>query len=177
MNPFAKTTIVVPIDFSEESDRAVDAALCIAERGANVHVLHVCPPLYLFEGAAVAAMSEDETHEQYIEAMRKRFAGDEYRDLHMDVRFGDACTQITSYAEQHNAGLIVLPSHGRTGLSHLLLGSVAERVVRLAPCPVLVLRGDAALAGRGYWKGARTSQPQAAAESAAEEPDAVAPLT
>jgi nucleotide-binding universal stress UspA family protein len=177
VNPFANTTIVVPIDFSEESDRAVDAALCLAETSANVHVLHVCPPLYLFEGGAVCPMSERETREEYLEAMRRRFAGDEYRDLRMDVRFGDSCTQIASYAEQHDAGLIVMPSHGRTGLSHLLLGSVAERVVRLAPCPVLVLRGDAAMADRGYWKGARTSQSRAAVEPITTQPDAVAPLT
>ncbi|MEZ6094353.1 MAG: universal stress protein [Pirellulaceae bacterium] len=58
--------------------------------------------------------------------------------------FGDPGSEITRFAKENDAGLIVISSHGRTGVSRLLLGSVAERVVRLAPCPVLVLRDDSA---------------------------------
>ena len=53
---------------------------------------------------------------------------------------GDPGHQIAEFAKEAGAGLIVMPSHGRTGLTHLLIGSVAERVVRFAHCPVLVLR-------------------------------------
>lgn len=58
----------------------------------------------------------------------------------MEVRIGDPGVEIVKVATELKAGLIVMPSHGRTGLKHLLLGSVAERVVRTATCPVLVLR-------------------------------------
>jgi nucleotide-binding universal stress UspA family protein len=56
------------------------------------------------------------------------------------VAFGDPGQRITAYAEEVGADVIVMPSHGRTGLKRLLLGSVAERVLRLAHCPVLVLK-------------------------------------
>jgi nucleotide-binding universal stress UspA family protein len=58
----------------------------------------------------------------------------------VEVRIGDPGAEIVKVATELKAGLIVMPSHGRTGLKHLLLGSVAERVVRTATCPVLVLR-------------------------------------
>jgi nucleotide-binding universal stress UspA family protein len=56
------------------------------------------------------------------------------------VRFGDPGREIAAHAEELHAELIVMPSHGRTGLSRLFIGSVAERVVRLAHCPVLILK-------------------------------------
>ena len=59
-------------------------------------------------------------------------------------RFAELGHEIAELADQENAKLIVIPSHGRTGISRLLLGSVAERVLRLSKCPVLVLRGDSA---------------------------------
>ena len=59
-------------------------------------------------------------------------------DFH--VRFGDPGREIAAFAESQHADLIVMPSHGRTGLSRILIGSVAERVVRLAHCPVLILK-------------------------------------
>ena len=60
--------------------------------------------------------------------------------VQVNVAFGDPGDEITKHAETVHADLIVMPSHGRTGLKRLLIGSVAERVVRLAQCPVLVLR-------------------------------------
>ena len=61
-------------------------------------------------------------------------------DVIFQVQFGDPGHGITDYAEEVGADVIVMPSHGRTGLRRLLIGSVAERVLRLAHCPVLVLR-------------------------------------
>lgn len=141
MDPFANVPIVVPIDFSEEADRAVEFALEVASSATKIHAIHVCPSLAFYEPAAVVMLPEDETREQYQEAFSKRYAASKFRGLHFDVRFGDAGTQIVSFAAEVGAALIVMPSHGRTGLAHLLIGSVAERVVRLAPCAVLVLRG------------------------------------
>jgi nucleotide-binding universal stress UspA family protein len=141
MNRFANETILAPIDFSDEADRAVDVALEIAGSPSNVTAIHVAPPILTFEPVAVYDMiSDEERREQLQIAFRKRYADPKYRAIHFQVRFGDAGHEIVDFAKETKTGLIVMPSHGRTGLAHILLGSVAERVVRLAPCPVLVLR-------------------------------------
>ena len=137
MDPFSKLHILVPIDFSPSSFVALDWALRLACRPSNVHVLHVCPSLVLYEPAAVFVMREDEVRAQYTDLFYERFSHGRYGGVKFDIRFGDPGTQITIYAAT---------SHGRTGLSHLLLGSVAERTVQLASCPVLVLRGQSAAA-------------------------------
>jgi nucleotide-binding universal stress UspA family protein len=64
-----------------------------------------------------------------------------FQKIGLHVRLGEPAREIVTFAEHVKAELIVLPSHGRTGLSRLLIGSVAERVVRMAHCPVLILRG------------------------------------
>jgi nucleotide-binding universal stress UspA family protein len=149
MDPFGRLRIVVPIDFSTESDRALELALRISESPSNIRVLHVCPSPILYEPAAVFVMPQDGIRKQYQESFHRRFAHRNFDDLELDLRFGDPPTQIARYAETYNAGLIVMPSHGRTGFSHLLIGSTAERTVRLAPCPVLVLRGRIPPAAQG----------------------------
>ena len=63
-----------------------------------------------------------------------------FEKVDFQVRFGDPGREIAAFAEKLHAELIVMPSHGRTGLSRSLIGSVAERVVRLAHCPVLILK-------------------------------------
>ena len=73
-------------------------------------------------------------------SLRERLDDDKYKSVQIDIVFGDAGHEIANLAERRGAELIVLPSHGRTGIKRLLIGSVAERVVRLAHCPVLVLR-------------------------------------
>ena len=86
---------------------------------------------------------EEEIRTRYKEVFQRHFPNEAYRELQFVLRFGDPATQIASYAAARQIGLIVMPSHGWTGLDHLLLGSVAERTLRLASCPVLVLRGAA----------------------------------
>lgn len=140
MKRFADKPIVAPVDFTDESDHSVDLALDIAGSPEFVTVLHVAPPLVAFEPAIVAIISDEERREQILAAARSRFSDAKYRGIHFDTRFGDPAHEIADAAQEKSAGLIVMPSHGRTGLAHLLMGSVAERVVRLAHCPVLVLR-------------------------------------
>jgi nucleotide-binding universal stress UspA family protein len=72
--------------------------------------------------------------------LRKRLADDKYAHLIIHATVGDPGHEITSLANREGADLIVMPSHGYGFIKHMLLGSVAERVVRLAKCPVLVLR-------------------------------------
>ena len=141
MSWFADKQILVPCDFSDESHQAVDIALEIASSAADIRVIHVAPDLAVSSPEVVWDVHTDEVRRKNIdEAFRKEFADDKYQGLHFHVAFGDPGHGIADYAEEIATELIVMPSHGRTGLSRLLVGSVTERVMRLAHCPVLVLR-------------------------------------
>jgi len=142
MKNFSTQPIVVPIDFSDEADEAMKVALEITSEPSLVTAVHVAPPLATLEPGVVWEMISDETRVQQLDqAFRNRYHDPRHSAIGFEVRFGDPGNEITSYAEEAKAGLIVMPSHGRTGLAHLLIGSVAERVIRFAHCPVLVLRG------------------------------------
>lgn len=141
MTGFSPSKIVVPIDYSDDSRRAVDVALSINPDGAEVHVVYVAPVLNAVEPGLVWEAIADETRvEQLEKSYRERFSDAKYAGVKFHVAFGDPGHEIADYAEQIAAELIVMPSHGRTGLSRVLIGSVAERVVRLCHCPILVLR-------------------------------------
>jgi len=134
-------TVVVPVDFSEESLAAVETALQLTGNAKALHILHVLPELSPLEpGEVWATISEQSRTEHARQALRDRLEDSVYADATIEILFGDPGHAIAERAEQLQADMIILPSHGRTGLSHLLIGSVAERVIRLAHCPVLVLR-------------------------------------
>jgi nucleotide-binding universal stress UspA family protein len=136
-----RNTIVVPVDFSEKSLSAVDVALQLVAQPSGVHVVHVLQELSPVEPGEVWHTVDHETRKNHVlEAMAKRFADAKYGGMQHAVVFGDPGSEIAEFAKEVGAELIVLPSHGRTGIKRLLIGSVAERVVRLAHCPVLVLR-------------------------------------
>jgi nucleotide-binding universal stress UspA family protein len=132
--------IIVPFDFSEESQVAVDKALAISSHPSDVHVIHVLPDLNKSEPGLWQVIDNETRNQQTTKAIRDRMSHDNYKNVSIDIEFGDPGHRIAEYAKQKNADLIVIPSHGRTGLTHMLIGSVAERVVRLSHCPVLVLR-------------------------------------
>ena len=141
MNWFEGKKLVVPIDFSGESRRAVDEALDMVFHPEEVQVIHVAPHLASVAPEVVWQEISSDVREQDIEKhFQREFDDDKYRHVPFHVAFGDPGEQIVEFAESTGADVIVMPSHGRTGLSRLLLGSVAERVVRLAHCPVLILR-------------------------------------
>ena len=138
---FENRDLVVPVDFSDDAFSAVDVALQLAESPSRVHVIHLLPLLEPLSPGVVWDSVDDESRSQHAtRALADRFADAKYQGMHTLVAFGDAGHEIADFAARVKAGLIVLPSHGRTGLKRLLIGSVAERVVRLAHCPVLVLR-------------------------------------
>ena len=134
-------TILVTTDFSANSAVAVRPAIEIACRfegrlllvhaleGANAEA-QVVPA----ELAELAAMAREQLHEFGTREIGSR------APWTAEVVFGPPYLAITDAAQRHAADLIVLATHGRTGLVHLLLGSVAERVARLATCPVLTVR-------------------------------------
>lgn len=153
--------VVAAVDFSEGSRVALlYARELAASRGAALHALHVVewpvdPPPYLF-GFEVPAVSDVLARAQ---AELDTFVAGAGPDVVAVVRArvgGLAAFSVADYAREVEAGLIVISTHGRTGLSRLLLGSVAERVVRTAACPVFTVHPDG-----------RSLLPHAAGEAAA----------
>lgn len=140
MTWFQKKVVIAPVDFSVESIAAVDVALDAVTDAAGLHILHVLPVHIPTDPANWDPRHEQSRKEAAEQTLREHFGGDKFRGANTLVLFGDAGQEITDYALRHQADLIVLPSHGRTGLKRLLLGSTAERVCRYAHCPVLVLR-------------------------------------
>jgi nucleotide-binding universal stress UspA family protein len=149
-DPLKIQTILVPVDFSGESFRAVDFALALARRfGATVHLVHVYEgkPQFssmvntpeLFSDPAIELFSDREIAGRLKNEVQCKFSIDLPRqDCHF--RTGRPSTEICAAAHKLNADLIVIATHGRTGLKHLTLGSTVEKTVRHAPCPVLVVR-------------------------------------
>lgn len=136
-----KDKVVVPIDFSDESLAAVEVARTLVKDCGHLYVMHVLPPMPASDPELFWETETcDKRRADSQERMRQRFADGSHEGMRVCVKIGDAGGEIAAYAEEVHAELIVIPSHGRTGLSRLLIGSVAERVCRLSHCPVLVLR-------------------------------------
>ena len=133
--------IIVPIDFSDFSMQAVDRALEIASDDSVIRVVHVLLPLSVMEPGVLYGEITDETRiETTVKHLRERFADAKYAKVTSHAMIGDPGHEITGFAESEKADLIVMPSHGHGFFKHLMLGSVAERVVRMSHCPVLVLK-------------------------------------
>ncbi len=144
----ASGPVLAPLAFESSSDLALETAVALAaETGTHVVALHVIEPVEIPVPYAMTVEPFDRsTIEGRVTATLDRWvdsvAGDT-APVETGVRHGAAALQIAEAAEDLGAGLIVQASHGRRGLSRWLLGSVAEEVVRRAPCPVLTLRADA----------------------------------
>jgi nucleotide-binding universal stress UspA family protein len=140
--------ICCPIDFSDASRAAMEVAADLARRtGASLVLLHAYPiPGYTFpDGSVVASpkmmqeladQAEKHLDEWRREAERLLGAG----RVSAEKVVGEPAAEIVSFARSAGAELVVVGTHGRTGLEHALMGSVAERVVRRAHCPVLTVR-------------------------------------
>lgn len=144
MSHFENKTIVVPFDFSEPTTRAVDIAIELGGQAAELHLIHVIEPIptliSLDPGMPSLISNDKERGDEAVNHMKKLFEERSYSRFKQHCVIGDPGSEIASFAKSVQADLIVIPSHGRTGLKRLSLGSVAERVLRLAECPVLVLR-------------------------------------
>lgn len=140
-------SILVPVDFSEHATLTLNYAAAIQELyGAQLHLLHVVdeviypdfyPPVMPSGGSIT-----EELRDQSVERMKKLLtdlpAQDPPAEVH--VRSGRAAPAIAEFAEHLDADLIVIASHGLTGIGHILLGSVTEQVVRRSPCPVFTVK-------------------------------------
>jgi universal stress protein A len=141
--------ILVPTDFSATADAALDYARALAGRvGASLRVLHVLDDQFLIGSFAGEVYVPEVPNVQ--EALRdaaerllsQRITPRDREQLAVETRIvvGRPFRAIVDEALAMDADLIVMGTHGRTGIQHLLLGSVAERIVRTAPCPVLTVR-------------------------------------
>ncbi len=136
-----KDKVIVPVDFSPESIDAIAVGLQLVARPESLHVVHVVIDITPLEAGEVWGVIDPQTRlEQMRKVLDQRLGEARYAGIQKAVLLGEPAHGIATYAQEQHADLIVIPSHGRTGLTRLLIGSVAERVVRLAHCPVLVLR-------------------------------------
>jgi nucleotide-binding universal stress UspA family protein len=139
--------ILCPIDFSDASRTALETASDLARRhGAALTLFHAYPvPGYTFPDGSFVASSK--MLEELADQARRHL--DEWKGLataqglaavEAATAVGEPAYEIVAFAKEQAFDLVVVGTHGRTGLTHALMGSVAERVVRKAPCPVLTVR-------------------------------------
>ena len=145
------TRILVPVDFEPASFAAFGYARDLAKSvGARVFLLHVVdapaatgvwtPEVYIPATAAARETLLRQAHTRLTEMVRR--SSDSQFEPTIEARVGAAIPVIEEYAREQGIDLIVMGTHGRRGLAHVLLGSVAEQLVRTAPCPVLTVRQE-----------------------------------
>ena len=142
--------ICCPIDFSDASRAAMELAADLARRfGAELLLLHAYPiPGYTFPDGSVVASPKmlqelADGAERHLEAWRRDAEVAGASRVEAAKVAGEPAAEIVSFAREQGVDLLVLGTHGRTGLEHALMGSIAERVVRRARCPVLTVRPPA----------------------------------
>lgn len=136
--------ILVPTDFSSCAEQALEVALHVAEKfDATITLMHACePPSYAYAGAMAPVDLVTPVQDAAREMTRRAFADLKRRYAKADcvLAFGTASMEILACVDKHAAELVVIGSRGRTAIGRVVLGSVAARIVRLAPVPVLTVR-------------------------------------
>jgi universal stress protein A len=145
---FDVRTVLVPVDFSENAEAAARYASELARKfGAKLHLMHVIEPAsFVNDLTNVPFTLSDKQLEATamtdLEALATRFIDPSVQATWI-VKHGKGYQEIVQAAKELKIDMIVISTHGYTGLKHTIMGSTAERVVRHAPCPVLVLRAEA----------------------------------
>lgn len=138
-------TIVFPTDFSTASDAALEHAATLAKSmGAKLLIVHVEEPPLAYGGGELYYGIPEPDSERILKMLEDVKPRDSSVPFTHRLSMGDPAGEIVRIATDEGAEMIVLGTHGRTGMTRLLMGSVAEVVVRRAPCPVLVYRETAA---------------------------------
>ena len=141
--------ILCPVDFSDNSLHALNYAIALAQRQeADLVLLHVVQPTLLSASMDPFLPEYDTTvMENYMDACKRqlkelteRVAAEDHAATTSKLRTGTPFVEIVAAAREQSSDLIVVGTHGRTGLAHVMIGSVAEKVVRKAPCPVLTVK-------------------------------------
>lgn len=137
-------SIMCPVDFSPMSKPVLDYAVFMAKsHNASLKLVHVVDQLQGFDSYKILHMTAAEITfqlEQQAQAHLTALLNELPVPATFEVCFGRAPDEIVALADKEKCDLLIMGSHGRTGLAHLLVGSVAEAVVRHAPCPVLIVR-------------------------------------
>ncbi len=141
------TKILVPTDFSESAKYALPFAIDLAQKySATLHILHVVEPIVAPVDFAWGTYSYPDIEKQLNGYVEKSIAKIIEEQIPADLAtestnlHGKSWREIVSFAKAEKVDLIVMATHGLSGLSHALYGSTAEKVVRKAPCPVLTVR-------------------------------------
>ncbi|MBI5119079.1 universal stress protein [Candidatus Poribacteria bacterium] len=140
--------ILFPTDFSEHSNHAFGYALSFAkEYGAKLYLLHVIEDVqylanaYMFDVPIMPSFADMEQNRlKEMQEFIEREVTDSSIQIEKSIRRGRPFLEIIQMAREENVDLIVIATHGRGGLEHVLFGSTAEKVVRKSPCPVLSIR-------------------------------------
>jgi len=136
--------ILCPVDFDDNSVKALAMAIDLArQHDAQLLLVHSAPPVDpLVVSAPIVFAREKEEARKNLNQMAEKYLKDTRHETML--RVGHPAPEIVAAVNETGADLVVMATHGRTGVSHLVLGSVAEKVVREAPCAVLIVRGKAA---------------------------------
>jgi len=133
--------ILVPTDFSTLGETALEMATSLArDRGATLLIVHVEETPLAYGGGELYYGIEEPDREELQRMLAKVVPADPKVPVEHRLLLGSPAGAIVHLAEKENVELIVMPTHGRTGLMRLLMGSVAEEVVRKAKCPVLTVK-------------------------------------
>ncbi|HTI72743.1 MAG TPA: universal stress protein [Candidatus Limnocylindria bacterium] len=140
-------TILIPLDFSKSSDKALEYGKAFARQfEAKLILVHVLEPMVVPAemGYGFVPPPEDSLPLAVLREKLAKLASSLGTDLNVSsqVRIGRPWSEVVEAAKESSANLLVVATHGRTGLQHVLLGSVAEKIIRHAPCPVLVVRSE-----------------------------------
>ena len=137
-------TIVFPTDFSTASDAALEHAATLARQsGARLLIVHVEEPPLAYGGGELYYGLPEPNSERILKMLEDVKPADPAVPYAHRLTMGDPAGEVVRIAADEHAEMIVLGTHGRTGMTRLLMGSVAEAIVRRAPCPVLVYRETA----------------------------------
>lgn len=137
-------TILFPTDFSTASDAAIEHAATLAtSSGATLLILHVEEPPLAYGGGELYYGIPEPSSERILAMLEDVKPADHAIPFAHRLTMGDPASEVIRIAHEEKADMIVLGTHGRTGMMRLLMGSVAEAIVRRAPCPVLIYRETA----------------------------------
>ncbi|MGR0481562.1 MAG: universal stress protein [Candidatus Electronema sp. V4] len=147
----AVKTVVTPIDFSDNAKMVADSAAYVAGRfGAELHLIFVVqdfqdytgffvPPVNLPNLSKEMLESAQQKMEEFAESCREQATAAGVSALHSKVLTGDVAEEILNYSKEVNSNMIIMGTHGYKGLERIMFGSVADKVVKTACCPVLTI--------------------------------------
>ncbi|MFZ4620596.1 MAG: universal stress protein [Bacteroidota bacterium] len=147
--PIGLKTILVPIDFSDNSKKALRYAIPFAQQfSASLILAYIVEPTIYPSDFGFGQIGfpdvEKELHEKALKELTELKDSLVPQELNAEMLVGTGIpfVEITQFAKEHEVDIIIVATHGRTGVEHILFGSTAEKIIRKAPCPVLVVRSE-----------------------------------